>query len=532
MAARRKLWLGIVLLALGIALFLFLNLQDVSDADSFYHIRHAWLYRTQGIFQSAFPWVQFSAISQYSSDIWYGFHILLIPLTLFADLAVGIKIGGILVTALSLILIGFAFMRLRIRWPLFWLFLLIFITADLAYRFSMLRPHPISLGLALLIFAYLFKSDEEKRSSRKASLILIGLSALYSWNHLSLFWLPLLIALVVAAIQFIQERKIYWMNSLAVLGGLILGWLLRPNPLGAAKLAYIQVFKLLFEKQGGLPLRFGRELTPFVFENFVDQLIPITILIAVAVIFFVWLLANRRSFHWKLPEKIKAPIWSSLVLAAIFFYLTFAVARRSNEIFISFAVIFIALLFSHYLNVMQARRHKLLSSKISIFLALLMLIIVIYSPIKTTYRFNTYARVYFTADRFEEVAKWLKENTESGEIVFNIQWDRFAQLFYVNQHNYYINGMDPIFEYAYSPELYWKTHFLAINEATAYTCAKIRCEKDEVELTHAVLKSDFNASFILVEKNRNPKLLEYLNLDTSRFERVLETERDLLFKII
>jgi len=72
---------------------------------------------------------------------------------------------------------------------------------------------------------------------------------------------------------------------LPVFSGLILGWLLRPNPFGAVKIAYVQIAQLFLEKD--LPLRFGRELKPFVWENFVDQLIPISILLAIAILFWL-----------------------------------------------------------------------------------------------------------------------------------------------------------------------------------------------------------------------------------------------------
>ena len=49
--------------------------------DNYYHIRHAWIYQTQGIFNSDFPWLENSVIGQLGGDIWYGFHLLLIPFT-------------------------------------------------------------------------------------------------------------------------------------------------------------------------------------------------------------------------------------------------------------------------------------------------------------------------------------------------------------------------------------------------------------------------------------------------------------------
>ena len=76
----------------AIALFFHAYYPNISDPDSFYHIRHASLYRENGILNSNFPWVTKSAIGKFGADIWYGFHILLIPFTYGDNLIRNIKI--------------------------------------------------------------------------------------------------------------------------------------------------------------------------------------------------------------------------------------------------------------------------------------------------------------------------------------------------------------------------------------------------------------------------------------------------------
>ena len=67
-------------------------------------------------------------------------------------------------------------------------------------------------------------------------------------------------------------------------------------------------------------------------------------------------------------------------------------------------------------------------------------------------------------DMFKEPATWLKENTNFGDIIFNTRWDNFSFLFFWNQHNHYINGMDPIFEYTFNKNLYIEHYFLEIDK--------------------------------------------------------------------
>lgn len=495
--------------------------EKIPDPDGFYHLRHAWIYRTAGLFNSSFPWAQYSVINKYSADLWYGFHILIIPFTYFQDLLQGLRITPWFITVASLLMVFAALKRLKVRWPLFWVFFFAIASADVLFRLTMLRPHPLSLGLALLLFAYLspYGGSSEGRQKTDGPLVAVFLiSAVSSWIHLSLSWLPLLVVFAVTLLEALNKQGLDWKKPPAVFAGLLAGLLLRPNPLGAAKLAYIQVVQLLLEKQKDLPLRFGRELSPFVWDNFVDQLIPITVLLLIALGIFLW---------WrKLPKtEVRISTWGTLILSVIFAALAFGVARRSNEVFIGFGVIFLALVFTNYFPALQKKswQHNLI---VMIFISAL-----IYMPIKNIYRFETYLGNSFGTSEFKDLSEWLSKNSKPGEIVFNIHWDRFAQLFFYNYNNYYINGMDPIFQYAFNPSLYWKTHFFAIDAATAFTCGQIRCTAKEVETTPKVLKNDFRASYIVVEKRRSPKFYQYLDI-TPEFRKVFENDEEALYKIL
>jgi len=432
--------------------FLHVRADVVPDVDSFYHIRHAEIYRSNSFLDSSFPWAQYSVINREGADIWYGFHILLTPFTFFSNLLTGITLGGALVTIVSLFLIFLAFRRLGVRWPIFWVFVFLLAAPDVLYRFSMLRPHLLSLGLAVLVFAYLlsFSSTSEVKRPQTSEVFPLALAAAaFAWINLALIWLPVLIALVISAVRMVQRRMPEWKKVGALIGGLVLGVLARPNPIGALKIAWIQTGKVLTERLGELPIRFGRELTPFVSVNFFDQLLPLTVLLVIGIGFVGWFIKNKKypSSHSLLA------IWSSLILALGFLYVTFGVARRAAELFVIFSVLFLALLFTYYKNLSNPKGWIF---KAAVFIVVLTLI---YMPIKTVYRYTKFLGNAFPAHQFEDAANWLKENSNPQEIVFSPHWDRFAQLFFWNPQNYYINGMDPIFIFALDPSLYWKTHF-------------------------------------------------------------------------
>src|SRR5262245_12903471 len=97
-----------VLAALAVLSLIAFGLHHASDhvpyPDSFYHIRHAGLYWTAGLFQSEFPWVEYSVIRLCASDLWYGFHLLLAPFTATGDGIAAIEKSSAVWTACALIL--------------------------------------------------------------------------------------------------------------------------------------------------------------------------------------------------------------------------------------------------------------------------------------------------------------------------------------------------------------------------------------------------------------------------------------------
>ena len=118
-----------------------------------------------------------------------------------------------------------------------------------------------------------------------------------------------------------------------------MGWLARPNPIGAIKLAYIQVVQLMVEKLNGIPFQFGSELKPGShWSVLITEFLPIAILLILAI--WAWL----KNKHTLKSESIL--LWSSLILAMIFGGIFVFIARRSIDLFVGFGLIFAALSWS------------------------------------------------------------------------------------------------------------------------------------------------------------------------------------------
>lgn len=544
MNAKLKLSL-IIIGTIGAIALLHLSAPNIPDPDSLYHIRHAWLYRTVSLFNSDFPWTYYSVLRTSSSDLWYGFHLSLIPFTYFGNLIVGVKVAGIFLTSILFFVYFWAAKRHRLRAPFLWPVLFFFAVPNALFQLLMVRPHMLSLALAILLFSFFIKG-------KWWQIFLAGLGL--AFFHSSFFWVGFLIVFLVFILRYLagilkkdespvtvlprnefakqmlrgspQAAHASWkfdvFKALSLLGGTATGFFLRPNPFSAVKLLYTQVFQLLFEKSGNLPLLFARELSPLSFSTLSKTSALFLLLWASAIIFLFWTVYKQR----RLLRKVFLDQWvvlgSSGLFSLIFFFLSLFVARRSYIWWVSFGGIFIGAFYS-YVLVLKERWKETASVIMAIFLLMM--------ASYTAYQNGiSMARNAMPPERLKEAALWLKDNTKQGEIVFNTHWDNFSALFFWNQNNFYIGGMDPIFQYVYSPSLYWKFHYLSKDEMVEKTCGVYPCEPAFQEDTYAVLVRDFNAKYVLVEKKRNPVFYQFLGL-SPKFEKKFENSKEAIFLV-
>ncbi|MGH7809013.1 MAG: hypothetical protein ACREP5_01935, partial [Candidatus Binatia bacterium] len=188
-------------LALAVSIFLHFSTEKFADPDAFYHFRHAALYAEGNGLSGEFPWIPYSVISKFSSDIWFGFHLLLIPFTWVGEPVLALQLAGVVITALCLFSVYLACVRLEIKAAYFWPFVFLFSSAFLLHRLTMLRPHVLSLGLSVLLLALLL-------AGKIRSLFAVAMAI--TWLHLSLFFVPLILLGVVVAVRLLNEKYLAW----------------------------------------------------------------------------------------------------------------------------------------------------------------------------------------------------------------------------------------------------------------------------------------------------------------------------------
>lgn len=527
-------WFRILLILtifLGISTYVNFKSQSIPDPDSLYHIRHAWIYQTNGIFDSSFPWTQFSVIKTMGADLWYGFHILLIPLTYLSDLVLAIKIASVFITFFVLISFYVALKDINIKRSELWAIFFLFSSPAIITRMTMMRPHPLSLGLMALIFSFFLKGS---------TILVFVFSFILSWIHSSIFWLPIIAVCVLILFQRLNNQEVNTRKFIAFLVGIVAGLMARPHPLANLKLIYIQVVDLYLSKNYELAKIIGAELKPPTWAGIYAQKWFFAAFI-IALIYLGWRSYKNKKAPLDLNRRIV--ILSSLALTA-FSILMYTTARRAIDQLELFATIFIGSAFS-YPSLLK-EKFKILRKPVATAL--------LFSVVSGLSIYNI-VNMDFSHDhsptKFRESALWLKENTKEKDVVFYLNWGYFPFLFFWNQSNYYINGMDPVFLLKYDKKLYWKLYNMAVNEddkklywkldnmavddVGGVTCSNNpkQCGPGNIETVAGVLRNDFHASYVFTQINKE-KFSGYLIKDTVNFEKVYENEKEntIIFKVL
>ncbi len=500
--------------ALALALYCAFRTDRIADADSFGHLAQAAVYRTHGLRHHDFPWAAFSALRTTAADGWYGFHVLLVPFTFLHGPVAQIKGAGAAVMAGALLILWWAFRRLKVAhawaWPLFAAF-----GAPLTlWRMSMTRPHVLTCALGPLLMAFLVYG-----TAWQVALI----AAAISWLHLNFFWMTPLIVIVVAAVAYATRQPLPVAKPAAAFAGWVVGWALRPNPLGAAKLLYVQLVELWQVQHAHIPLMFGTELR---------RLGPRAFLFNYAAIFVPWLLAvivvawQRRRGKTLEPQTALA-LGSAFVLSLIFGLMMFVMASRVVDLWVPFDVMFAALVATVYWGP-RARRKAAPRYALGALGVALLAALAINSLVSTAATFEQHGN---PPTFLRGGSEWLRTHAAPGDIVVHLHWDIFPFLFYWNREQYYVGGLDPIFQYSYSHDLYWKLHHLATKEVVGATSGDQVFDRRHEESMHTVLVRDFHAKYLLLLPNRNRGMVDWCNID-ARYEPVYQDEECAIFRVL
>jgi len=506
-------------------------LPRVADLDGFYHIGHARLYAETSVFDTALPWATQSVIGDRGGDLWWGFHVVLMPLAAAFGVEVGLRASALLLTAMLAATVVWILRRHGVEGAGWWAALFLLSVPNVFFRHLMLRPHVLSLAGSLALVSVLVRG----RAWHVALL-----SAAVSWLHLSLFWLAPVVAAAYGLCRIpvtaflgrdVPDRGVPIRLAVpAALAGSAAGWALRPDAPATASLLYVQLVQLFALKATDAPLTFAAELAP---------LSPLELLRTSGAFLPAWLTcavlligrgvtALRREPRADDPPSLgpeRATLAvACLAISSVFLVLTLTSARRAMEQWVSFGFLLFPLLAPDAVRRMRAPRARLVRAGLTIVVGAHLT----WGAWRHTLNVE---HVAFPADGLREAAAFLERSSRPGDIVFHARWDNFGPLFARNRTNRYLGGMDPIFQFAHDPASYWEFFYLSADATTEWTCDAFPCRAGVATDTHTALKDHFGARWVLVEPRRNPRLSLYL-LNDARFALAHETRHEAVFEIL
>jgi len=211
----------------------------------------------------------------------------------------------------------------------------------------------------------------------------------------------------------------------------------------------------------------------------------------------------------------------TILLSFVFLVLSIKSARYL-EYFIPFATLFLAStftdlqklykpsLFKKYYLALNFWIRGLLSISLGLFLFFFS-----YSIYADTWKINMSSQ--FPTNNLQPASQWLKNNTDVNSIVFNSDWDEWPQLFYFNDSNYYIVGLDYTLMYNYNKNAHKKYNDIMLGR-----------QKENLGKT---ISDNFGAQYIVVTKKE--KHLDLLNnlKESSELNKVYEDSEALIYKI-
>jgi hypothetical protein len=320
----RNRWsiLGWALLYILVAGALQLFIPFPLDSDAPYHAVVGQLMQKHGMLK-AFPWTPFSWLSDNYADKELLFHVLFVP---FSGLGwiTAVRIVGTLSGATILLSLFLILRAEGVRSPGLWALMPLSCSILFIFRFSLVRPHLLSIALALVVLW---------AACQGRVVVLAVASAIYPIAYVAFWQIPCLLLFAVGAAHFLSDRRVQWKPFAAVACGIAVGVALHPNTGNLLHLNWIHMTHILFKRivwgtQPGIDL--GYEINPYPVAGWVQGLLFSVVMTIVA-----------TGYAWR--NRQKEIISLAFSFAALgFSFLTMTTARFA-EYFVPFSVAAMAL---------------------------------------------------------------------------------------------------------------------------------------------------------------------------------------------
>ncbi len=524
---------GVFLLFFGIFLVAQFSIGGLwSPDDGYYHAKHAWLMAESGNPTLVEPWIAPHWLTYAPADPWWGFHVLQsIPMH-WLDPITSTKIVAAALAALMFLVLFSIFKAERVPRAFWWTALLLISSRLLLMRLLFERPHLVALSF--LPLAYWL-------TMRHKYYWLFGLTLLYTLLYNLAPIMPLMIMGYVIIDGQIKNpmpfpkyftRQINLKPIIATGTGLLAGLLIHPNSQNYIYIISLHLWQILSLRLQGVRLNFGSEIQTISFTELFYSNAPIIILYLLIIAAVIATRSSHARAAWH-------KIYTLGVLSGGWFLLMIPLPR-AIEYWAPLAWLFIILAGAQLLRtetgqIIRAKFIALSGKKIPLVFLSGFFIIMIMTNVQLL---NAYRANHQSLDDdhpgFRAAAAWLNNHTPKHSIVFYPIWSYWPPMFFYNNHNRYLTGMDPTFLYEYSPSLYWLWNNISTDGTVcdqASLCPETSPRWSAAALP-ATLRNNFNADYVLIKIDPENLFFRLLDQRTRDFSKVYSNEQVAVYQIL
>jgi hypothetical protein len=475
----------------------------IGDPDGFYHAKIAKMI-AQGQILQTLPWMQFSTLKDSFTDHHFLYHLLLSFFTHFFDPLWSLKIATAIFATLAVLALYHFFKKLKLNfaWPLS---LLILSLPSLNFRWSLIKVNSLSFIVCLVFIYALIK--QKKYLLLLSAFIFVWLYG--GWPIIFPIYLAWFASIYLLNKLKIQEKIEYqWSNLLWSLGGILFGLVSHPNWPQNLYFYYQQVVQI------GI-INFGQKFTvgsEWYGAGFLEIMSSAPHLFILAILSMALLVFNYQAIT-------KKTLFTFLL--AFGFLLLSIKSKRYAEYLLPFMLIFIAFSCSDLKNILKLQNFYSfwlsLKLNLKIFIASCLIILsismiyLLFNQINNSSLSNKWP-----LDKFQASATWLKQNTAAKSIVFHDNWDQWPMLFYHNDHNYYLIGLDQTFMYNFDADL--QQEYFDIIEG-------------KINNPDQIIPTKFGAHYIFLEKDNKRDSFKNILLSNENISLVYEDEEAEIYQI-
>jgi hypothetical protein len=409
-------------------------LQDgLFERDGYYHARLAQLMPERGLTRS-FPWTQVSTWRDGYCDKEVLYHLAMAPLAqLGPEPILGARIFSVLLAAAVLGTLFLVLRAHRVPWPTYFAALPLAMGGLFLARLGMIRSHVLSMLLLLLGLHLLLRR-------RWPALLVLGF--VYAWSYTVPF------VLVLTAIPFavgagLGKGGLDWRSVLAAGSGAALGLVVHPySPLTLETVfTYVQIMRMGLAGAAAAGFELGNEIYPYPLPVFFD-IYPL-LLLAVPVLGLAVAVGWRRLSAGAIGTAAACLFWFAMTMASARFVEYLVVLLAAAAALVTRDLVGQAPGVSAWFG--QARWRRWAGA-----LAALGLLAGFHLHALAFYRHYQFKAA--PARFFDGAGAWMASHLAPGELVINLYWDDFPDLFYSAPRQRYLWGIDPTYTVRFDVE--------------------------------------------------------------------------------